>query len=147
MDLGAMFRTVTATILHRRGRVKCFEQEVLAGGGMAGRFDAGLRTVEVHKIVGSVGRAQALRGDFCHRRGRAMTARYHRVGRAMQDGKALPPLELYKVARTAPTPARAVSEYYVLDGHHRVAMARRLGQAYFDAHVIEYRLASPAALP
>ena len=97
--------------------------------------------MEVRKIIGSVGRAQTLRGDFCYRRGRAMTARFYRVGRAMQEGRALPPLELYKVARPPHAPADVVSEYYVLDGHHRVAMARRLGQEFFDAHVVEYRLA------
>jgi len=33
-----------------------------------------------------------------------------------------------------------VTEYYVVDGHHRVAMAKKLGQDFLDAHVVEYRL-------
>ena len=33
-----------------------------------------------------------------------------------------------------------VTEYYVVDGHHRVAMARKLGQDYLDAHIVEYKL-------
>jgi ParB-like chromosome segregation protein Spo0J len=37
-----------------------------------------------------------------------------------------------------------VSEYYVVDGHHRVAMARKLGQDFLDAHVVAYRLAGTA---
>jgi hypothetical protein len=41
-----------------------------------------------------------------------------------------------------------VTEYYVVDGHHRVAMAKKLGQDYLDAHVIEYRVAAkPAPSP
>jgi hypothetical protein len=36
-----------------------------------------------------------------------------------------------------------VSEYYVVDGHHRVAMARKLGQDFLDAHVVEYKVADP----
>jgi hypothetical protein len=58
MDLGVMFQQLGSRILKRRGAIKCFEREILAGGGMAARFDAGLHTVEVHKIVGSVGRAR-----------------------------------------------------------------------------------------
>jgi hypothetical protein len=71
-----------------------------------------------------------------------MTARFHRVGQAMRAGKTLPPLELYKLTR-APRAAAAApaSEYYVVDGHHRVAMARKLGQDFLDAHVVAYRLA------
>jgi hypothetical protein len=133
---------VVRRLLGRHDALKCFEHELEAGGGMAGRADAGLRAVEVRKIVGSVGRAQTLRADFCYRRGRAMTARFHRVGKAMQEGQALPPLELYRLTRPERAPGAApVSEYYVLDGHHRVAMARKLGQDFLDAHVVAYRLA------
>jgi hypothetical protein len=94
---------------------------------------------------GSVGRAETLRSDFFYRRGKAMTARFHRVGQAMQEGKTLPPLELYKVIREPHAASVApVSEYYVVDGHHRVAMARKLGQDFLDAHVVAYRLAGTA---
>jgi hypothetical protein len=107
--------------------------------------------VDVHKVVGSVGRAETLRGDFFYRRGRAMTARFHRVGQAMQEGKTLPPLELYKLTGAPRAGGAApVSEHYVVDGHHRVAMARKLGQDFLDAHVVAYRLAGtpePAAAP
>lgn len=142
MNPGTLCRRAVMRLLGRYDPVKCFEHEVRAGGGMAGRADAGMYTVEVRKVVGSVGRAETLRSDFCYRRGRAMTARFHRVGRAMEAGKILPPLELYKVTRS-PRAAGAspVSEYYVLDGHHRVAMARKLGQDFLDAHVVTYRLA------
>ena len=114
-------------------------------GGIAGRIDAGTRTVDVRHVVGSVGRAATLRSDFFYKRGRAMTSRFHRVGAAMQQGKELPPVELYKVKRAADTREAAPpapSEYYVVDGHHRVAMARKLGQDFLDAHVVEYRVGS-----
>ncbi|HEU5315896.1 MAG TPA: ParB/RepB/Spo0J family partition protein [Chloroflexota bacterium] len=41
----------------------------------------------------------------------------------------------------------ARTEYYVVDGHHRVAMAKKLGQDYLDAHVVEYRVAEPKDAP
>jgi hypothetical protein len=147
----ALLRSAGAALvrhaLRRHGAIKSFEQEVEARG-IAGRADAGVRTVDTRKIVGSVGRAQTLRSDFFYRRGRAITARYHRVGDAMQRGVELPPLELYKVRGTSDagrTPA--ASEYYVVDGHHRVAMARKLGQDFLDAHVVEYRLAGTPPAP
>ena len=61
----------------------------------------------------------------------------------MREGKILPPLELYKLKprRQVGAEERAVTEYYVVDGHHRVAMARKLGQDYLDAHVVEHRAA------
>jgi hypothetical protein len=142
MNPGAMCGGLVRRLLVRHGVIKSFEHELQAGGGMAGRADAGLRTVDVRKVVGSVGRAETLRSDFFYRRGRAMTARFLRVGQAMQEGKTLPPLELYKLTRS-PHAAHAapLSEYYVVDGHHRVAMARKLGQDFLDAHVVAYRLA------
>jgi hypothetical protein len=144
MSPGALCGQVVNRILGRHAALKSFEREVQAGGGMAGRMDAGMHTVEVRRIVGSVGRAETLRGDFCYRRGRAMTARFHRVGKAMREGKELPPLELYGLTRPPRVPGAApVSEYYVVDGHHRVAMARKLGQDFLDAHVVAYRLAGP----
>jgi hypothetical protein len=45
----------------------------------------------------------------------------------------MPPIEVYKVADT----------YFVKDGHHRVSVARRLGQETIDAHVIEVRTRVP----
>jgi hypothetical protein len=77
-----------------------------------------------------------------------MTQRFHRVGEAMRSGKALPPLELYKLKRRSGTSGDSpASEYYVVDGHHRVAMARKLGQDFLDAHVTEFRGANPPNPP
>ena len=45
----------------------------------------------------------------------------------MREGEPLPPIEVWAWH----------GEYYVLDGHHRVAAARALGSDYISAHVIE----------
>ena len=148
MSLGTICGRVLKTLLRRHGDVKSFEHEIQAGGGMTGRSDTGMHTVDAHTVVGSVGRAQALRSDFFYKRGRTITARYRRVGQAMREGKYLPPLELYKVRREPATlGSPPISEYYVVDGHHRVAMARKLGQDFLDAHVVEYRLARTRQAP
>jgi hypothetical protein len=128
------------------GDVKSFEREV-EGAGVAGRSDGGMRTIPAAKIVGSVGRATALRSDFFYKTGK-VTGRFVSIGKAMREGRILPPIEVYKarLRRSRGQRQAEVTEYYVVDGHHRVAMAKKLGQDYLDAHVVEYRLqpAEPA---
>jgi CRP-like cAMP-binding protein len=125
---GAAWRVVLQFFKHEHRPLASFQDALEEAGGAAGAVDRGLVSIPVEAIVGSVGRWQALRSDFLYRTGRAMTQRFYRVGEAMQAGKVLPPIEVYKLK----------SSYYVLDGHHRVAMARRLGQDFLDAHVVEY---------
>jgi len=116
-----------------------FRDALEEAGGAAGAVDRGLLSIPVDAIVGSIGRWQALRSDFLYRSGRAMTQRFYRVGNAMRHGTELPPIEVYKLKFRSSTPGGPPrSEYYVLDGHHRVAMARQLGQDFLDAHVVEY---------
>lgn len=148
MQLSAVWRRVIRALARRHRDAKSFEHELRAKGGMTGRSDLGPRVVPTEKVVGSVSRWQNLRSDFFYRHGQAITARYKRVGEAMQQGLHLPPVELYKLRgprdqkKTA-----AVSEYYVVDGHHRVAMARQLGQAFLDAHVVEYQVHGHGTTP
>jgi hypothetical protein len=131
------FANVLGRLLGRRTHrdVRSFDVDVAAAGGVAGRVDKGFKEVPVGKIVGSVGRSHNLRSDFFYKTGQAVTARFRRVGQAMAEGKALPPLELYKVKEP-----EQPSAYYVVDGHHRVAMAKQIGQDAMDAHVVEYRV-------
>ena len=130
----------------RRGHrpARGFEQAVQDAGGVVSRVDRGIREVATDRIVGSVSRWQNLRSDFFYRTGKAMTQRFDRIGQAMAAGKALPPLDLYKLKRPAGKSGQeAPSEYYVVDGHHRRAMAGVLGQDFLDAHVTEYTVADP----
>src|SRR6266542_1520765 len=113
--------------------MRSFSAAVQEAGGISSGVDRGTLTVATDQIVGSVSRWQNLRSDFLYRTGQAMTRRFVRIGQAMIEGKALPPIDLYKLS------GAARSEYYVVDGHHRVAMARRLGQDFLDARVREFR--------
>ena len=142
MKPGDVLRRLVKILLRKHGDVKSFEHELRAAGGEAGRVDTGMQVVARQKIVGSVGRWRNLRSDFFYRKG-SVTERFERIGNAMRQGKALPPLELYKVARrhAAGTGPAGPSEYYVVDSHHRVAMAKKLGQDFLDAHVVQYTVA------
>ncbi len=97
--------------------------------GAVTRRSLGLRTVEVARIVGSVGRARDFGPDFRPlQRSRSYTDRYARIRAALDRGEPLPPIELYRLG----------FGYYVLDGHHRVAAAKESGQLEIDAHVTEF---------
>ena len=88
-----------------------------------GRFD-GLQTVCVRCIQGSEGRSQAFDPSF-NPVGEDSEGRWVNVFSAWKTGQELPPVELIRVG----------DAYYVRDGHHRVSVARVMGQEYIEAAV------------
>jgi hypothetical protein len=109
------------------GKVRSFDADARGHEPLA-PHTLGLRTVALDRIVGSVDRASELRTNFLPYFAREGDSRYLQIREAMEGGESLPAIELYKLGR----------EYYVLDGHHRVAAALSLGQAEIDASVTEY---------
>jgi hypothetical protein len=119
--------------------LRSFAQSAARAGALT-RHPPRRQTVEVARIIGSVGRVHELGADFRPpRRVRRESddQRLARVRSAMQRGQALPPVELYQLG----------FGYYVLDGHHRVAAARLLGQLALDANVVGFVPAMTAAAP
>ncbi|HSK99195.1 MAG TPA: hypothetical protein VK869_02550 [Rubrobacteraceae bacterium] len=88
---------------------------------------AGIKTVEVEKIVGSVGRYKDFDSCFLPARSN-VSARWERVDQAFLRGDELPPVSLYKVGNV----------YFVNDGNHRVSVARYHGVEEIDAEVVEF---------
>ncbi|HEX5502187.1 MAG TPA: universal stress protein [Thermomicrobiales bacterium] len=108
--------------------VRVFAEDATRAGLLAPRR-LGVRTVDVARIIGSVGRADDLGPDFRPRHPpRAEQQRYDAIVHAGEYGRPLPPVELYKLGYG----------YYVLDGHRRLAAARQLGQPEIDAEVTEF---------
>ncbi|MBC7222606.1 DUF4032 domain-containing protein [Candidatus Bipolaricaulota bacterium] len=91
----------------------------------------GLREVEVEKIAGSVDRYDDFTRAFLPLHGE--DARQKRIEEAMERGEVLPPVKLYKLGEV----------YFVVDGHHRVAAARKTGAKYIDAEVVEFLVDIP----
>jgi len=111
-----------------RGTIESFNRQV-AEQNLTETIELGLRTVEVKKIVGSVNRWQDFDSKFRFRlTSRTAMERYARIKKALEDGVVLPPVDLYKVK----------DKYYVVDGNHRVAAAKEIGQIYIDAYVTEF---------
>jgi hypothetical protein len=61
-------------------------------------------------------------------------ARFQRIAAEVRSGRGMDPVELY----------RCRGSYYVLDGRHRIAVARALGQRSVSALVTEVRLNNPS---
>ena len=91
-----------------------------------GQRDLGYRVVPLDRIVGSEGRPGDFDRHFAPRRANT-SQRWMRIRRAHLDERALPPVELIKVGEI----------YFVRDGHHRLSVARLVGQQEIEAHVVE----------
>lgn len=95
--------------------------------GLPGPRNPREQHIALRDVVGSVdGGAGKFDRDFLptddHSRWR-----FQQIVVAIRGGAALPPIEVYRHA----------GRYYVLDGHHRVAVARALDETSIPAHVTE----------
>jgi hypothetical protein len=99
-------------------------QDLHQGYQVEGGYHAGVRPVPINKIVGSEGRSEDFDALF-RPLGNHNRHRWQRVAEARQKGISLPPVELIQVGDV----------YYVRDGHHRISVARMLGQEHIDAEV------------
>ncbi len=89
-----------------------------------GRHFAGTHVVSIHQIRGTEGRSHDFDTDF-NPLSDYTKDRWLSVFTVWQKGVALPPVELIRSGDT----------YFVRDGHHRISVARALGQEYIDAMV------------
>lgn len=92
------------------------------------RTERGLHDIPLDAIVGSVGRYNDFTRTFLPRRVEDQQ-RWAGVKAAMEGNLGLPPIEVYKVGEV----------YFVLDGNHRVSVARREGFKTIQASVIEFQ--------
>jgi len=112
--------------IRRRCAALCAFEEARREQGAENRRYLGRRTVEVGRVVGSVGRWREFDGGFMPTR--ASAGRWKRVDLAFRTGRDLPPVVLYKLG----------DDYYVVDGNHRVSVARFEGVEMIDAEVTEF---------
>ena len=98
------------------------------------RLYRGTRVVEVNEIIGSVGRWRDFDRSFLPARA-SVGHKWKRIDRAFQRGEDLPPVELYEVGEA----------YFVVDGHHRVSVARYHDVPTVEAAVAEFHPQLPAA--
>jgi hypothetical protein len=98
----------------------------------------GLRTVPTTCIRGTASLAASRGQDFRPLGGREPSdwkARWSRLQSAVDHQAILPPVQLL----------RAGGDYWVVDGHNRVAIAREVGQLWIDADITELDLGSESS--
>ncbi|HVF25103.1 MAG TPA: hypothetical protein VNA23_04395 [Anaerolineales bacterium] len=93
---------------------------------IGGPIYRGVKTVPVNQIAGSLNRYHEFDSVFLPASDQ-LANRWQSVNRAFYQEISLPPVVLYKVGQV----------YFVVDGHHRVSVARRQGQIYIEAEVRE----------
>ena len=106
--------------------------EVKGSLGAFNQVYLGVRVVPVEKIVGSVNRYRDFDRAFLPARAN-LEARWKHIDRAYHRAEELPSVSLYKVGES----------YFVVDGNHRVSVARYQGIEMIDAEVIEMRSRMP----
>lgn len=89
--------------------------------------ERGIKSVPLDQIIGSVGRYHDFDSQFRPKQ-HMPSARMQSIKTAMKNGKILPPVKLYQIK----------DEYYVLDGNHRVAMAKELKWDSIQAKIVEF---------
>jgi len=92
----------------------------------------GLQNIPIDAIVGSVGRYTDFTRSFLPRRDTDQS-RWTGVEAAMTDMTGLPPVEVYQIGDT----------YFVMDGNHRVSVAKQLGATHVEAYVTELHTRVP----
>ncbi|HAV78245.1 MAG TPA: hypothetical protein DCX53_12925 [Anaerolineae bacterium] len=93
---------------------------------IGGPIYRGVQTVRVDQIAGSLNRYHEFDRVFLPASDK-LADRWQSVNRAFYQEVSLPPVVLYKVGQV----------YFVVDGHHRVSVARKQGQVFIDAEVRE----------
>jgi hypothetical protein len=107
---------------------------IQAGCDVRSRHVAGTRPVPIQEIRGSDGRSEDFDADFRplhpHTKDRWMG-----IAVAQQLGKTMPPVDLIRIG----------DAYFARDGHHRISVARALGQKEIDARITVWEVTRPRA--
>jgi hypothetical protein len=93
---------------------------------IGGPIYRGVHTVRVDQIVGSLNRYHEFDRAFLPAENQ-LAERWQNIDSAFYKDISLPPVVLYKVGQV----------YFVVDGHHRVSVARQQGQEFIEAEVRE----------
>ncbi len=89
--------------------------------------DHGIVEVPLDRIVGTLGREREFNRAFLPR-DESLRARWDDIKDLAEGHKGFPPVELYRVGDV----------YFVVDGHHRVSVAKSMNAQTIEAQVREY---------
>jgi nucleotide-binding universal stress UspA family protein len=122
----ASIQEVLARVLGKSNELLSYD-EVAEKLNLHARVQRGVQNIPIDSIVGSVGRYTDFTRTFLPRHD-SDRDRWVQVKVAMEDGVGWPAIEVYKVG----------DAYFVVDGNHRVSIARREGFKTIEARVTEF---------
>jgi hypothetical protein len=102
-------------------------EEVRQGLRLRHMVDRGTYEVPLEAIVGTIDRGREFNRMFLPR-AESLRHRWERVNELAEGSAGFAPVELYQVGHA----------YFVVDGHHRVSVARALNLRVIEAHVKEF---------
>jgi nucleotide-binding universal stress UspA family protein len=127
----AMMRRIWAQVTGQNNDLIPFE-DLRKTLGLINQRYRGVQPVPLDKIIGSLGRSRDFDRVFLPTQGHSQR-KWLSIDSAHMEGVTLPPVQLYKVG----------DAYFVVDGHHRVSVARQKEQAFIDAEVTEVQSRMP----
>ncbi len=129
----AALQDIIARLTGRPNRLLSYD-EIVKRLKPGDRSDRGVRQIPLDSIVGSVSRYTDFTRTFLPLDD-SDQQRWARVKAATTGpvSAGMPPIDVYKVGEV----------YFVLDGNHRVSIARQEGMTHIDAHVIEVQTRVP----
>lgn len=101
--------------------------EVKDSLGLRHLVDRGFQEVPLDQIVGTLGRDREF-NRFFFPRDETLRQRWERISRLARGSRGYDPVQLYKVGEA----------YFVVDGHHRISVARAMKSPTIEARVREF---------
>ena len=92
----------------------------------------GIHEIEISQVIGSVNRYDEFDREFLPRRWET-AERWTRVREVLEEGPGFPPIKVYQVGEA----------YFVVDGNHRISVAKRLGAKRIEAEVTRFEPTVP----
>lgn len=96
--------------------------------GLIPSHSIGRKEIPLDKIVGSVGKYNDFTRSFLPRN-EAVKERWKRIYAATRGMAGVPPIDVYQVGDV----------YFVIDGNHRISVARQLGNKVIEANIYEFK--------
>jgi uncharacterized ParB-like nuclease family protein len=98
-------------------------------------FTISRQEILLERIVGSVDRCTDYTRDFSPLKD-SDQERWTAIKEAFALAKALPPIRVYRTGDV----------YFVIDGNHRVSVARQLGRTHIEAHIVHVQAKVPLSV-
>lgn len=126
------FMDEISSFLTRRPNELISFQEVRERLPIKSQAYVGVRAIPVDKIIGSVDRYEDFNRRFLPTQ-TTTRSRWENVDVAAITDIMLPPVDVYQIGDT----------YFVMDGNHRVSVAKERGMAFIDARIVELHTKLP----